>query len=469
MNEGLKLLFEIFPHKDEPSLKEALESSNGDIELASMMILSEENIEHVESDSEKQNKDLENLYDMFPNIKRSLITSMYEDNADGNDLIPELLNLDLLNRESIHDEVGCDNGKCGGDNQTQTNGIVNSNNKWSESSSDIKIIVDYTDVSDSKAKHYYYKNNHDIILSIIDIIDEYSEKRGTIDSNESSTIHMTSKSTNCIKRGTVQNNNGFAHFKGKEARNSQNLYEVLSSEKDNTSKTNTIDNDQNSNLEIQYKVFRSEIIKGNELSKVIDNKVLYRVYCFYNGNVERTLLLVTLLIDNHYTNITVPVEEYKKISGVGLEIERKFTLPTTNKIIKKKIESPQILESTQSHLTNSGFNSTTSFEEAKKMMKDMFLTSKLDFHGFQPNEAISTLDACLKVWWEKEESERELTATNKKYSKVLFLSPITVVTGRGIHSINGVSKVKLRVKKYLDENNYQYWEEPSYFRIEGKK
>ena len=103
------------------------------------------------------------------------------------------------------------------------------------------------------------------------------------------------------------------------------------------------------------------------------------------------------------------------------------------------------------------------------MVQDVLVSPRLDFHGFLCNDALLVLHKCLNKWWEEELTQRELHNQKLSMSQVANVSPLTVITGRGIHSDNGVSKLKRDVRKFLDKNDYKYHEDTAYFVVLGKK
>ena len=115
-------------------------------------------------------------------------------------------------------------------------------------------------------------------------------------------------------------------------------------------------------------------------------------------------------------------------------------------------------------------NEPKGIREGTQMISRLFETYSLDFHGFLPSTAVELLKKALEIWWGEELSEREMNAKRSiTNNKALYVKPLTVITGRGMHSVGGISKVRVQVKKYLTSNNYIFWEEPSFFTIEGKK
>lgn len=86
-----------------------------------------------------------------------------------------------------------------------------------------------------------------------------------------------------------------------------------------------------------------------------------------------------------------------------------------------------------------------------------------------PYEAELIAERCLNVWWTKELALREMNGQRLNQIKAINLAPFKIITGRGLHSVGGVSKVRIKVKKFLDTCLYSYTEEASYFIVEGKK
>lgn len=83
----------------------------------------------------------------------------------------------------------------------------------------------------------------------------------------------------------------------------------------------------------------------------------------------------------------------------------------------------------------------------------------LDFHGYTVREAVTTLEKAIGVWWSEEVSSRHADGRLDKFgSMAQFVDPLTIITGRGLHSAAGVAKVRPAVIKWLSKEGFVFEE-----------
>ena len=139
----------------------------------------------------------------------------------------------------------------------------------------------------------------------------------------------------------------------------------------------------------------------------------------------------------------------------------------------KSVKKPVIRTTKVAHEENTlnfdVFVDDESYKKGLTIVQDTFTNYRADLHGFLPDEAVSIVRECLKKWWAEELILREQKAQRLNQRIVANVKPFTIITGRGIHSVGGVSKVRKKVKYFLENNTFVFLEEPSFFIVEGKK
>lgn len=418
----LKSLQEIFVGHSIDELKQALISSDNDLELATMMLLSASvhNMEINEDFLQDDNQDIVNPSEVIHN----------------DDIYSVPLSNDETKYCSTDDNI---------EQKENLENVRNFHNVWNSNESNIQQIINYTGISNVLASKIFFQNNMNIILAIINLINsiEYDFLKYNTNELDIKDDEKEKKSDTTIqKKGRVQGLNGYAHVKS----NNISSFKILDNQKD-TKKDKKVKNIL-TNPYIFNPIKFSElqdIIAGDNNLRSIDPKFIKNAFKFYCGNIENVLMICLLVLDNNLT-----FETYPDIDAPEIILEATSKIPKT-------------------------FNYNTSSNRKKNNLlscegnSTLFNNNKLDFHGFQPQEAVRVLKTFLNKWWLEEISARELDGGALGGSLARFVMPITVVTGRGIHSVGGFSKVKMKVQQFLEGSKYIYDESPSFFIVRGKK
>lgn len=83
-------------------------------------------------------------------------------------------------------------------------------------------------------------------------------------------------------------------------------------------------------------------------------------------------------------------------------------------------------------------------------------------------EALALTKRVLDAWWQEEIEQRiEHGKLNLYGSSGVFVNNLLIVTGRGIHSANGVSIIRRYVKDHLVRNGYIFEEGIGNFEVQG--
>lgn len=426
----LSILMDMFPTVSRSILQEHLLENNNDLELTICLLL-KENEEKATADNE-----LHQLYDMFPHINCDIIKDQFITNEKSVELtISDLLNYEILQKLKQDQKIPPDSIQ-----QDRTK------NNWKLTNDHIQTIIKFTDAPKDIAQKYFVENSFDPIGAVIKIVLDYYDKDHF--PQTSTTANAKTRFTAPVRGGRVQSSMGLAHVLKQGEKSTKEGEE-------NTKRATTYKHSLSSPQMIEL----NDMIEGNHDLKAINHEFLQKCLQFYDGDITKVLDLSSLLI-----------KDDKSITKTW-NIDGGFTLTSQDncKQHSSKPSTPPI--SHKNGVNKSPFQNEETREEAAALINNLFQTYRLDFHGFLPNEAVSILKLALNKWWSKEVTERELNSHNiNTYgSKVQFVSPLVVVTGRGIHSVGGVSKVRLQVKNFLEKNHYVFWEESSFFRVEGKR
>ncbi|CCE62556.1 hypothetical protein TPHA_0C04060 [Tetrapisispora phaffii CBS 4417] len=457
----IELLKSIFRDHSIATIKKALEGSNNDIELASSMILSDKSdtLQDVNIVNDELESELDRLSKIFPSIEKVEIEKLLKDSNGKYDIIPELLNLEHIHSQDIQDQRKLQNSIVEDQNQKK----ILDNTAWVSKDQYTNEIVKYTFVSKETASHFYYKNACNFLLAILDIIQSTLNPIEAVKNPSSSNLKgnlkelRKNKFNGKIMGGKVQTNNSLAHFKRGDK--NQNMYSLLndglpinSEETDPISTASMIDDE-----------LVNDLIRNNSCIGSLNRHTIYQFFIFYKGDIEKTVALALLFIQNNYKDLET-LQNSVVLTFNSKEILRSPQGKKSN--ISSKSTQNKLLP--KSSLQKKGFVNTSNFNLASEMVDHLFENYRLDFHGFLPNEAILTLQHSLNIWWSSEMDEREVAVQKLSTSKVMNVKPLQVITGRGIHSANGISQVRIKVKKYLVDQGFIFLEEGSYFIVEGK-
>lgn len=460
-DSGLAEMRNIFPEKTDNAIKNALESTNGELETACAILLAEGSIEEpVEEEKIEEPNPLNELLRMFSNIDPKKVEAVYQEyNQSMDESIAELLNFEFLSMEDNKEQKMAEKElKKRSKAPSKVHSLLETKN-WKSVSDSIKVIEQYTGVCESIARQAYYRNSFHIVRAIVDLVCSYngsemvkSERRDVSDQDQDKRIRKIPRG------GKVQAAKGLAH-------SAKNSYAMLQHDEDDDTDSSDDEKapyvyspDTEEAKEVQ------EILRSNLALRAVNPTFLKQALVFYKGDVPKTISLALLIIDSNCAKDTYNTDRSSQ------DIYAKDFLPTSNIGNKQRVNQRQYQKSIDTNeLDPCAFQNEEHFTTGCHMVQNIFSISRLDFHGFVPNDAIQVLQACLEKWWKYELREREMKSQNLYISKVANVNPLEIVTGRGLHSVGGISRLKIRVKKYLNDHNYIYWEEPSYFIIEGKK
>lgn len=449
MENELNSLKSLFPDLSEERLCNALESSSYDLNVACSILLSE-----MEPPSHNEEGQLLELMHMFPALSKDEIrnTLRFKDN-NVEDTIHELLCINSLSMEERSAQTEALYDKASSETKTNSN--------WGGLNDKLSIIMNYGGVPRNVAERLYYEEHFDAIRALIKLMFSYEEiiKEHKQSLQPSNNKKFYSNGNNMTGVGRVQTTHGFAHLKPSKETAAQTVTKPL----------------QFSNEWLQFlspREYKYEpwdhaaeeldtYIQQNVKFKSINKRFLEKCLEFYNGDVKRTILLLVLIIDKGYSKFT---GKYATNSDVSLEFR-----DTRTKKRSQKNDSPITIKTSTATLSPSSFRDPSIYNKALQMINNILISNTLDFHLFLPEDAELITSRCLDIWWKEEINQRELNAKRLTISKVVQLQPIKIITGRGLHSVGGIPKVRQRIKRFLTNKNFVFEEESSYFVVMGKR
>lgn len=218
----------------------------------------------------------------------------------------------------------------------------------------------------------------------------------------------------------------------------------------------------------------SDLLHSPRLSS-ISPRFLEKALEYFHGDHERTAALLILIAEHNYGKHTGyyrvepgpgpgPGPGLKPGPGPSTSSIRPGSRPGSRPSPKPRFS---ISPSTTPKAISSPINGTRDGTRDGPEAGDEPQT--LDFHGWLPEDAATTAAQRLARWWATELAQRELNNTRLNQIEAVHVSPVTLVTGRGLHSTGGVPRVRIRVQRMLDELNYVYIEEPSRFTVTGRR
>ncbi|SCU92226.1 LAFA_0F08922g1_1 [Lachancea sp. 'fantastica'] len=436
MSEQTSTLASLFPDVSEQVLTKTLESANGDVEMASNMILSEQ-------DSLSQLRNVAEISEL--DFEKHNEPSKQDKGAVN-------LKKRLYRRVHSFDDIKRPNDKAKACSQNQF---------WSSTQEQIRSVVDLTAVPHKIGQTAFYKKSLNAGRAAIDIVSHYDDYLAEFHKSRSPIPPPVSAQPARVG-GRVQSAQGLAHQK--EAKTGfQEQSKPSGSDQSSTAPYPR-------NVATAQELLKASreleaIVASNPVLKAISPQFFKLALEFYGADVARTTTLAAFIIENDCSRYTFTDTTTSFVSAGTLSPRSHKTSSVINPAAQPGPEGElgAVVPESES------FSSDNSYNQALQIFEAIFQTHTADLHGFYPQEAKQIAQNCLTAWWSRETSLREMNAHRPNLIKALNVAPLKIITGRGIHSLGGVSKVKIQIKKLLDSENYVYTEEPSYFIVDGRR
>lgn len=208
-----------------------------------------------------------------------------------------------------------------------------------------------------------------------------------------------------------------------------------------------------------------EIILANEELKKLNYDFLVKLLAFF-GNVDKTISVAQLFIDHSDTTFLTSLGYVpKECPQVG---------PKAADVLKKKHVPFQTVSPKPRNAVLCAWKPNTNTLSSKSSTVHTTVSlpppsSKIDLHGLTVAQAISVTKNAVSDWWLAELAARvEHGLIDKHGTKVSFVEPLCIITGRGLHSSGG-PKIRHSVIKMLNQNGYVYEEEVGQLYVMGRR
>ncbi|CEP60905.1 Cue2p LALA0_S02e02344g [Lachancea lanzarotensis] len=435
MSEQTSMLASLFPDVNEEILIKTLESAHGDVEMATNMILSEQeslsqmrNVAEIsEMDFEKQNE-ADKQHNGAVNLKKRLYRRVHA--------------FDYTQPK--------DKAKTFAQNPV-----------WSSTQDQIRNILELTDVSFKIAQTAFYKKSRSVGRAVIDIISHFDGYYSAEFQSSRVPAPPPASSQTARVGGRVQSAQGLAHQK---AANSVFKNRTMTQDSDKESTTTSPTRNVSAQELSEASRELETIVASNPVLKAISPGFFKSALGFFGGDVVRTTAVAAFIIENDCSKFTFTDTTTKPVSAATSSPHTLQKMITGSSTIAQTVT-----ESDGGLFTSDAFTSDDSYNQALQIFESIFQTHTADLHGFYPQEARQIAQKCLTAWWNHETGLREMNTHRPNLIKALNIAPLKIITGRGIHSRGGISKVKIQIKKLLDGEDYVYTEEPSYFIVDGRR
>lgn len=433
MNHNLHQLMEMFPHLPYENLKSALDSTNNNLELSISILLSDPDC--ASQTTEKKQPIDQELLEMFPDLDLNIIQKTLRNNKHSiEDTITSLLTIELIQNDNISGEL-----------------IHNDNNFWKDKEFNIQLIEKFTLVKDSKrATELYLQSKCNIKLTIIKIIND-NIKCEPISVNHNNTSQMINRRKKIGGRVQASYIRQTKSQPNTRISSPEPINLVYMSNRDDKLINQKLESHDN------FQILQTENYllnhRKNDSLKAINPNFIKKCAIYFNGDLKPCNNILNLINEWNCEALTFNLNAIDDSNNNNNEYISSDTLKRKRYDIKSN------------KIDNIEYNSNNHHE----MIDNLFIDYKLDFHGFLVPEALQVLNICMKKWWLEEMTQRELNKISIKLVKVKFVKNLKIITGRGLHSQSGFSRIKFNVKKYLQLNHYQFWEESAFFEIYGRK
>lgn len=413
----MDLLKELFPDIHTDELKLAFDSANGDLELASTMILSNQHAQ-----TEAVVSPLDEVKSMFPECPSDQIEKIFkQEKGMVPNVITHLLTLEYLKNNPEPGPI------------TPPSSKSKDNSPWGKTHNDLELVqlLTHWDGSTALLSQWYQENQFNARRTVVNMI--LSQRK----QNHVPLPVRTPKKKHQFSR--VQVNKGFAHGQAKKSK---------------PQTTKPLPSIPTQATQVSHPDYL-RLILNDQSCHGINPKFIESLFKYFQQT------------DNS-NKITTDLDSCLQILTYILQDPQGIVLT-----FGKVPESIDDGEGSWIKVSTKPYHNLIAPTQKKhaidKVTNDVFQTNKIDFHGYSPQQTLSTLNQVMIHWWDEEMKQRELNKKNLNQQTVQCLDPMTVITGRGIHSINGRSPVRFQVKRYLQLNGYLFHEEPALFEVYGKR
>ncbi|AAS50786.2 ABR016Cp [Eremothecium gossypii ATCC 10895] len=430
-DEAVQFLQELFPDRTASVLAQVLRNANGDVDTACAMLVEREQATAGKAEQGRQ-WNLASLMEMFPKISSADIEQTY-DACDGD---TDLAAMSLLNFQGLSGEDARMQAEYERIVRQQPD-VAGRPDSWQDLRRKVADIVKYTGVKEGQAKAAFFKNSCNAPAAVADIISSGVAR------SESTEQQSPVPAAVAVPGGRVQARAGLAHTVTYSSRPRPPAEAHAASDGLAMQRARYVYSPGSPEA-----IELAELVRANIQLASLSRELLQSALEYYAGDVTRTIETAAFII------------------GARPALREPKRRPATT----RKVSQPRRPKRpAPPELRNSLFSSTEAYNRALELARAVHSSWRIDLHGFLVDDAEALSEYVLASWWQRERELRELHCQRMSQSLALNMPPLTVVTGRGLHSVGGVSRVRVRIQRLLDKQHYVYDEEPSYFIVKGRR
>lgn len=199
------------------------------------------------------------------------------------------------------------------------------------------------------------------------------------------------------------------------------------------------------------------ILQNGQLQK-LNYAFLKRLLVFFKGNVFKVLAAAVAIVDAHKESFTFDFT--LKLDAEVFSSPK----PSLSDVLRAGPSNSNIIQPT--HLTA---KKTTAAVANSSLQRPSAVRSSIDLHGYTVVDAQEAAEDAVDSWWQEEMRLREEEGFFSRYGrKCHFLEPLSIVTGRGIHSQGG-PKIRGLVMRMLTTRGFQFEDDGGRLVVIGKK
>ncbi|KAI3404165.2 hypothetical protein KGF56_003065 [Candida oxycetoniae] len=416
--------------------------------------------------STKYNQEAYQLHEIFPQVSLSIISKQLKDN--NNDV--HKVGMILLNDDPTPPP-------------SQTTGFSSKNsnvNQWFELPDMVSRVKNFLGVNnvstqdqqgecfvleDNDVIHYIRRANGNYKNALIEIIKNLRPKLRK-------EVVNVGVERNCsrVQRGGRQTNNISSRLSNQGVRYIESTYKY---------------NPNNKESRELWQIYENNLVMHS-----MDKSFLISALEFFRGNCDKVIELAFELAQADASEgSSNEIFETKSRSKNGWRIvfgsdeaatSYQSLSQTFRNYTAKRKPSNDTFTTSNDTFTTSNDTFTTSNSSTLSSATAPFATSErldayvragtLDLHNFKLVEAIQTTKLVLNHWWNQETKQRIEEGRLQNYGNLaLFVNHMSIITGRGIHSVGNVSPIKKYVKEYLTKQSFIFDEYAGKFDVKGKR
>lgn len=201
-------------------------------------------------------------------------------------------------------------------------------------------------------------------------------------------------------------------------------------------------------------------VGADRLLHNVNSVFLEKCLHYYNDDVFMVLEAARMYIEAGRESVTFErkLGLERKPEGTILSSQFTFNLP--------KPTPPGFTEAPKRHVPASAKPARVSARAASPAIR----LSTLDLHGYTVADALAATQTAVSQWWATELEERTAAGIMSRYGqKADHVLPLNVITGRGIHSVDGTSRVRASVIRMLEQKGYLIELQAGLVTVVGKR